>query len=56
MRDVLATIAVAEVVAKTVAKAVASIAKASCLLIQDQGQLLCKEACPIKPVTKCFLN
>ena len=42
-------------VAKTVAKAVATIAKASRLLIQHQGQLLCKEACPIKLVTKCYI-
>ena len=38
-----------------IAKTVATIAKASGLLIQHQGQFLCKEACPIKLVTKCSL-
>ena len=38
-----------------IAKTVATIAKASGLLTQHQGQFLCKEACPIKLVTKCSL-
>ena len=52
LRRIVANIAK---VVGTIAKVVAPIAKASGLLIQHQGQFLCKEACPIKLVTKCSL-